>query len=231
MPPIVSKDEWLTARKALLTEEKAFNQARDALSSKRRALPMVAVEKDYVFNGAKGDISLAELFGGKSQLIVYHFMYGPDWEEGCVSCSFWADNFDNIPKHLAARDAGFAVVSRAPYPTLAAYQKRMGWSFPWVSAFDTSFNTDFNVSFTQEQKDAGKAVYNYQPSSFPSDEAPGISVFSRDGAGNIFHTYSTYSRGLDMLNGAYHYLDLLPKGRDEAELPWPMAWLKRRDDY
>ncbi len=230
MPTIVSRDEWLAARKAHLADEKAFNRKRDALSAKRRELPWVEVSENYTFNGANGDVSLSELFDGKSQLIVYHFMYGPDWQEGCPSCSFWADNFNTIGPHLAARDAAFAVISRAPYDTLAAYKNRMDWGFDWYSSHHNSFNSDFNVSFTEEQVEAGNAIYNYGKSTFPSLEAPGVSVFARDN-GKICHTYSTYARGLDMLNGAYHYMDLLPKGRDEDGLDYPMAWVRRHDDY
>ena len=231
MPKIVSRDEWNTARVAHLAEEKALTRARDALSAKRRELPWVAVNKDYLFAGADGKVSLSELFGGKSQLIIYHFMYGDDWGEGCPSCSFWADNFNTITPHLAARDAAFAVISMAQFGQLAAYQNRMGWQFQWLSSHGSSFNRDFNVSFSDAEIEDGSAVYNYKPSTFPGKEAPGISVFAKDDLGKIYHTYSTYARGLDMLNGAYHYMDLLPKGRDEDGLNYPQAWIKRRDDY
>ncbi len=227
---IVTRDKWLKARKALLVEEKEFNRQRDALSARRRELPWVEVVENYVFSGEDGDVSLGGLFGDHSQLIVYHFMYGPDWDEGCPSCSFWADNFDRITPHLAARDAAFAVIARAPYETLAAYKKRLGWGSRWVSSHDNGFNADFNVSFTEAQVEAGEAFYNYKKSTFPSLEAPGVSVFARKGD-KIYHTYSTFARGIDMLNGAYHYMDLLPKGRDEDALEWPMAWLKRQDQY
>lgn len=231
MPDIVSREEWLNQRRILLAQEKEFSKQRDALSAKRREMPWVAVDTPYRFAGAKGEIPFADLFDGHSQLIVYHFMYGADWDAGCTSCSFWADNFNTLGPHLGARDAGFVAVSSAPYDMLAAYQKRMGWGFNWVSAQHNSFNADFNVGFTQAEIDDGSAVYNYEKSRFPGLEAPGVSVFTRQQNGKIFHSYSTYARGIDMLNGAYHYLDLLPKGRDEQDLPWPMAWLKRRDEY
>ncbi len=231
MPNIVSREEWNAARVAHLAEEKAFTRARDALSAKRREMPWVAVSENYSFTGADGETKLSDLFAGKSQLIIYHFMFGADWEEGCPSCSFWADNFNSIAPHLAARDAAFAVVSIAPYDRLAAYKKRMGWQFQWLSAQGSSFNQDYNVSFSDAEIEDGSAIYNYKKSTFPGKEAPGASVFARDEAGNIYHTYSTYARGIDMLNGAYHYLDILPKGRDEDVLDYSQAWIKRRDMY
>ena len=235
MPEIVSHEDWIAARVAHLAEEKEFNQKRDALAAKRRELPWVEVEEDYVFEGANGGIKMSDLFAGKSQLIIYHFMYGDDWEEGCPSCSFWADNFSGIAPHLAARDASFAVISHAPYGQLASYQKRMGWGFNWLSSNGNSFNSDYNVSFSDAEFEDGSAIYNYKKSTFPSKEAPGISVFLKDDAGDdsskIYHTYSTFARGLDMLNGAYHYMDLLPKGRDEDALDYPQAWIRRHDQY
>lgn len=230
-PHIVSPSEWLTARKAHLLEEKAFTRARDALSAKRRELPWTRVDCNYVFSGPDGETSLFELFGDKSQLIIYHFMYGPDWQDGCPSCSFWADSFNGIAPHLAARDAAFAVISRAPHDILAAYRKRMGWDFNWLSSHDNSFNQDYYVSFLDEELENGSAIYNYQKSTFPGKEAPGISVFTKDNDGYIFHTYSAYARGLDMLNSAYHFMDLLPGGRDENGLDYPQAWVKRHDEY
>ena len=227
---VVSKDEWTRARKALLDKEKALTRQRDDLARQRRALPWVKVERDYVFEGQGGRKSLVELFDGRTQLIVYHFMFGPEWEEGCPSCSFWADNFEGIGVHLAHRDATLVAISRAPLARLAAYQQRMGWTFPWYSSADNDFNFDFGVSFTTEQVESGSAVYNYRQTKV-MDELPGVSVFIRGDAGEVFHTYSTFSRGLDMLNGAYHFMDVLPKGRDEAELPWTMAWLRRHDQY
>jgi predicted dithiol-disulfide oxidoreductase (DUF899 family) len=227
--PVVPKDKWLEARKALLAKEKAFTRQRDALSAERRALPWVKVEEGYVFDTPDGKQSLSELFAGKSQLLVYHFMFGPDWDEGCPSCSFWADNYNGIVTHLKHRDVTLVVVSRAPLEKLEAYRKRMGWSFKWVSSHGNTFNRDYCVSFAPEEKDT--AFYNFEPRGFSSSEAPGISVFFKAADSGIFHTYSCYARGLDMLNGAYHHLDLLPKGRDEEGLPYPMAWVRRHDKY
>ncbi len=229
-PKVVSRAEWLAARTALLEREKAFTRERDALSAARRALPWVQVEKDYAFEGAGGRESLADLFGGAGQLIVYHFMFGPDWDEGCPSCSYWMDNFDGIDVHLRHRDTALVAVSNAPYGKLAAYRERMGWRFRWVSSLGSDFNRDFHVTFTEEEIQNDRAYYNYREGPFPGTEAPGISVFRRRD-GRVYHTYSCYSRGLDMLNGAYHLLDLTPKGRDEDDLPWTMAWLRRRDQY
>jgi predicted dithiol-disulfide oxidoreductase (DUF899 family) len=227
----VSRDQWLAARRALLAEEKAFTRARDELSRKRRDLPWVKVEKRYVFDGPRGKETLADLFGGNSQLIVYHFMLGPDWQEGCPSCSLLADHFDGMVIHLAQRDVTFAVVSRAPLPQVEAFKRRMGWHFKWVSSFGSDFNFDYHVSATPEEKASGKADYNYRIGEFPSEERPGASVFFKDAAGDIFHTYSTYGRGLDILIGAYNFLDLAPKGRDEDALPWTMAWVRHHDRY
>jgi len=226
--PIVSQSEWLAARKALLAKEKEFSKARDRLSAARRELPWVKVEKNYVFEGPNGKETLADLFGGRSQLIVYHFMLGPGWQAGCPSCSFLADHFDGAAIHLAQRDVTLVVVSRAPLAEIEAYKKRMGWKFKWVSSYGSDFNFDFHVSFTPEQK--ASAEYNYVNSGFPSEEAPGLSAFIKDG-GAVYHTYSTYARGLDILVGAYNFLDFVPKGRDETSLPWSMAWVRRHDEY
>jgi predicted dithiol-disulfide oxidoreductase (DUF899 family) len=229
---VVSHDEWIAARKAYLTEEKAFSRARDALARKRRELPWEKVDKNYVFDTAAGKQSLAELFGGKSQLIVYHFMLGPGWEAGCPSCSYLADHFDGAVIHLAQRDVSFVVVSRAPFAEIQAFQRRMGWRFKWVSSFGGDFNQDYQVSFTPQEKAGGKVFYNYEfIESFPSEERPGASVFYKNAAGEIFHTYSTYGRGLDILIGTYHFLDLAPKGRDEDGLAWSMAWVRHHDRY
>ena len=228
---IVSRDEWLEARKILLQEEKDFSRLRDQLSRKRRQLPWLRVDTDYIFDDLNGKLSLGDLFEDKSQLIIYHFMYGPDWEEGCPSCSFWADNFNGINIHLRHRDANMVVVSRASLAQLQAYRKRMGWDFKWVSSLGNNFNYDYHVSFTDAEMEKGEMFYNFKKGNFPADEAPGISVFYRSPEGEVFHTYSCYARGLDMLNGAYHYLDLLPKGRDEDDLDFTMAWLRRRDEY
>lgn len=229
-PQVVSREQWLQARNALLEREKAFNRERDALSQARRELPWVEVKKPYRFEGAEGRKTLLQLFGQHSQLIVYHFMYGPDWKEGCPSCSFWADNFNGIDVHLAHRDIRLIAVSRAPLQTLQRYQQRMGWRFDWYSSSESDFNTDFGVSFDAAELASGEVEYNYKRQKFSSEEAPGISVFKRD-ADKVFHTYSCYSRGLDMLNGAYHYMDLAPDGRNEDSLPWSMAWLRRKDQY
>jgi len=228
---IVSRDEWLVARKAHLAEEKAFTRARDVLSRKRRELPWVKVEKSYMFDGPNGKETLAGLFGKNSQLIVYHFMFGPDWQEGCPSCSLLADHFDGVVTHLAQRDVDFVVVSRAPLPQIEAFKRRMGWHFKWVSSFGNDFNYDYHVSFTPEEKAKGNVIYNYQDQEFPSDEAPGASVFYKNAAGDIFHTYSCYGRGLDMLIGAYNFLDIAPKGRDEGGLAYSMAWVRHYDRY
>ena len=228
---VVSEKEWLAARKELLMEEKEFTRLRDQLSQKRRDLPWVKVEKEYIFDSPDGKKTHADLFDGKSQLIVYHFMYSPDWDEGCPSCSFWADNFNGIDIHLKHRDISFIVVSKAKLEILEAYKKRMGWNFTWVSSLENDFNSDYHVSFTPDEMEKGEMYYNYQISKFPSEEAPGVSVFYKSEQGEIFHTYSCYARGLDMLNGAYHYMDLAPKGRDEDDLPFTMAWLCRHDQY
>jgi predicted dithiol-disulfide oxidoreductase (DUF899 family) len=228
--PVVLPNEWLAARKALLAKEKEFSRARDALSAARRALPWVRIEKNYVFEGPDGKESLADVFGGRSQLIVYHFMLGPGWKDGCPSCSLLADHFDGAAIHLAQRDVTLGVVSRAPLAEIEAYKKRMGWRFKWVSSFDTDFNYDFHVSFTPEKKARGKVEYNYTMTEFPSEEAPGLSAFIKDG-GSVFHTYSSYARGLDILIGTYNFLDFAPKGRDEAGLPYTMAWVRRHDEY
>jgi predicted dithiol-disulfide oxidoreductase (DUF899 family) len=230
-PAIVSRDQWLAARRALLAKEKAFTRQRDALSAERHALPWVRVAKDYVFGTQGGRRSLAALFAGRSQLVVYHFMFGPEWREGCKSCSFWADNFNGIVTHLRHRDVTLIAVSRAPLERLEAFHRRMGWTFEWVSSLGSDFNRDFHVSFTPEELATGAVDYNYELRPFPADEAPGISVFCRNARGEVFHTYSCYARGLDMLNGAYHYLDLVPKGRDEAGQPYTMAWLRHHDRY
>ena len=229
--PIVSREEWLDARCRHLAREKEFTRQRDELSRERRELPWVRVDKEYVFDAPGGKESLADLFGNCSQLIVYHFMYGPDWDEGCPSCSFWADNFNGIDIHLRHRDISLVAIARAPLETLEAYRKRMGWQFRWVSSYDNDFNRDYHVSFTPEEMERGEVFYNFGATSFPSEEGPGISVFYRDDDGGVYHSYSCYARGLDMLNGAYHYMDLAPKGRDEDELPYTMAWLQRRDQY
>ena len=227
---IVSADEWTKARKAFLAKEKEFTQARDRLSAERRALPWVKVDKAYVFDTPQGKKTLAELFDGRSQLIVYHFMLGPGWEEGCQSCSYLADHFDGATIHLAQRDVTFLAVSRAPLAKIEAFKRRMDWKFPWVSSSGNDFNFDFHVSFKEDE--VGKNVeYNYERQEIDSDEMPGASVFYKDETGAVFHTYSAYARGLDILVGAYNFLDLTPKGRDEDQLPWTMAWVRHHDKY
>jgi len=227
---VVSKEAWRKARLAHLEAEKELTRKRDELSRQRRELPWERVEKNYVFEGPNGPQSLADLFAGRSQLIVYHFMLGPTWEEGCKSCSFLADHFDATRIHLAHRDVTFAVVSQAPQSRIQAFQKRMGWRFPWVSAFANDFQTDYGVHFTSEQL-AGEVDYNYHKTRFGAEEAPGVSVFYKDAAGTIFHTYSAYARGLDTLVGTYQFLDLVPKGRDEDGLAFSMSWVRHHDKY
>ena len=230
---VVSRNQWIEERKALLAREKEFTQLRDQLSHARRDLPWVRVDKDkdYVFDGAGGKQTLAELFAGRQQLIVYHLMFDPSWEEACSRCSFWADNFNGVLVHLNQRDVSLVAISRAPFAKLAAFQKRMGWSFNWVSSFANDFNHDYHVSFAPERLAQSEVIYNYRLVKNSMSERPGISVFYKDPGGTIFHTYSCYARGLDMLNVAYHYLDLTPKGRDEEELPFPMAWVRYHDAY
>jgi predicted dithiol-disulfide oxidoreductase (DUF899 family) len=227
---IVSEQEWLAARKELLAKEKELTRARDQLSAERRALPWVKVEKKYLFDTPDGSRSLAELFNGKSQLLVYHFMLGPGWKEGCPSCSFLAGHFDGMLPHLAARDVTFTAISRAPLAEIEAYKRRMGWHFPWASSFANDFNFDYHASFPSDQT-GSEVDYNYEMQDVGSDEMPGLSAFYRDAGGGIFHTYSAYARGLDSLVGTYNFLDLAPKGRDEDNLPWTMAWVRRHDEY
>lgn len=225
---IVSKEDWLKERKDLLQKEKEFNKSRDALSTTRRQLPWVRVEKDYAFEGNNGRVSLADLFEGKGQLVIYHFMYGPDWEEGCQSCSFWADTFNGIDVHLAHRDISFKVISRASLDQLNAFKKRMGWNFDWYSSGGSDFNFDYGVSF---REDGEKIVYNYHEQDYFMDELVGVSVFAKASDGTVCHTYSTYSRGVDILNAAYNYIDLTPKGRDEDGLKFTQAWVRHHDKY
>jgi predicted dithiol-disulfide oxidoreductase (DUF899 family) len=228
---IVGPDEWLAARKRHLIEEKEFTRLRDRLSAQRRALPWVRVDKAYAFDGPNGSETLAELFGGKSQLIIQHFMFAADWEAGCKSCSFWADGYNGFAVHLEHRDVAFVAVSTAPLAKLDAFKKRMGWNFKWVSAAGGDFNRDFQVTFTPEELAAGEITYNYKTQQGRITELPGTSVFARDTAGAVYHTYSAYGRGIDMLNAAYHYLDLVPKGRDEAGLPMSQSWVRHHDRY
>jgi len=228
---VVSRDEWLKSRRSLLAKEKALTLQRDRLSAERRELPWVKVEKDYVFDGPDGQETLADLFEGRSQLIVYHFMLGPGWEHGCPSCSFIMDHVGGALVHLNARDVTLVAVSRAPFPELAAFKKRMGWRFKWVSSYRNSFNFDYRVSFTKEELAGGKVEYNYGFQETPVEELPGTSVFYKDESGAVFHTYSSYARGLDLLLGTYNFLDLTPKGRDEGGLAFSMAWVRHHDRY
>lgn len=225
---IVSREEWLVARKAHLANEKEFTRRRDALSAERRALPWVRVEKDYAFEGPDGRLSLADLFGGNSQLVIYHFMFGPGWTEGCPGCSFLADHFDGANLHLKHHDVSLVAVSRAPYAEFQPFRRRMGWDFPWVSSAGSDFNHDFHVSPSPAEQEAGRYEYNYEMHDGQGGEMPGFSVFYRNEAGEIFHTYSTYARGGDLLIGAYNFLDMMPKGRNEAGI---MDWMRHHDRY
>jgi predicted dithiol-disulfide oxidoreductase (DUF899 family) len=228
---VVAKSEWVEARKRLLAKEKEFTRLRDQLSAERRALPWMRIDKDYTFEGSNGRETLAQLFGDRSQLVVYHFMFAPEWDVGCKSCSFWADNFNGITAHLPQRDVAFAAISRAPLAKLQAFAQRLGWTFKWVSSQGTDFNYDFEVSFKPEALACGEATYNFAKLQNANSDLPGISVFAKDESGTVFRTYSTYGRGLDMMNTAYHYLDLVPKGRDETGLPFTQTWVKLRDLY
>ena len=228
---IVSHEDWTEARKALLAKEKKLTRQRDALSRARRELPWERVDKAYTFDGPKGRESLTELFTGRSQLIVYHFMLGPGWQEGCKSCSFLTDHFEPAVVHLAHRDVTMIAVSKAPLAEIEAFRERMGWTFKWVSSFENAFNSDYHVSFSEDELAQGEVYYNYAMTKFPGTEAPGLSVFLKDGDGQIFHTYSCYARGLDPLITAYNYLDLVPKGRDEDGLSFTMEWVRLHDSY
>ena len=230
-PKVVSREEWLVARKNLLAREKQLTRERDAVAAERRQLPWVKVEKNYVFDSPNGKKTLADLFNGKSQLIVYHLMFGPEWQEACPSCSFNMDHTDPTLVHLAQRDVSFAAISRAPISKIEAFKKRLGWKFNWVSSYGSDFNYDYHVSFTPEQLAQGKVEFNFELTPFPSEEAPGISVFYKDKDGNIFHTYSAYARGTETTMNSYNYLDYVPKGRDEDGLRFTMSWLRHHDRY
>ena len=231
IPEVVSRAEWLAARKKLLLKEKSYAREGDALAAERRQLPWVREEQDYVFESPDGQESLADLFEGRSQLIVQHFMFGPGWKEGCPSCSFMADHIAGALPHLPHRDVTFVAVSRAPLAQIEAFRARMGWTFKWVSSFGTQFNYDYGVSFTPEQLAQEKVAYNYGLAKFSGEEGPGLSAFYQDEAGEVFHTYSTYARGCESMMGTYRLLDLVAKGRDEAGLPYTMAWLRHHDRY
>jgi predicted dithiol-disulfide oxidoreductase (DUF899 family) len=228
---IVPREEWVAARRQLLAKEKEFLRLRDELSSERRRLPWERVAKQYTFEGPGGRETLADLFGGRSQLLVYHFMFAPDWEAGCPGCSFWADSFNDVIAHLNARDVSLVAISRAPLQKLQGFARRMQWHFKWLSGAESDFNFDYQVSFRPEDLARGTAVYNYTKHDRQNTDMPGFSVFFKDESGAVFHTYSTFARGLDSMNAAYQLLDLVPKGRDEAGLPFPMAWVKLHDLY
>ena len=228
VPPVVSHAEWLERRRQLLVKEKEFTRLRDQLSAELRELPWEKVEKAYSFSTSSGPQSLADLFDGQAQLIVYHFMFDPSWDAGCKSCSFWADNFDGIDVHLRHRDTNFVAISRAPLEKIQAYQKRMGWQFSWVSSFGSTFNFDYGVSFTPEEVELG-GQYNYTHRKPFGTESVGISVFAKGDDGDVFHTYSCYSRGVDIFNTAYHFLDVTPKGRNEGGRN--QFWVRRHDEY
>jgi len=227
---VVSKEQWIEARKVHLAKEKEVTRLRDELSQQRRELPWVKVEKDYVFDGPEGKVHLADLFDGRSQLIVYHFMFDPEWSQGCKSCSFIADHYNPAIIHLNHRDVSMVTVSKAPLGKLEEFRKRMGWTFKWVSSFGNDFNRDFGVSFTEEELKSPLTVYNYDRKPYPVKELPGMSVFFKDDEGNIYHTYSSYARGLDIFLGTYNLLDIVPKGRDEAGMRG-MDWLRHHDRY
>ena len=229
--PVVSHEEWLVARTAFLAKEKEFTRLRDQLSRQRRELPWERVDKEYVFDGPDGRRTLAELFGDQSQLLVYHFMFSPEWDEGCPHCSFWADNFNGIDVHLRARDAGFVAISRAPLTKIEEFKTRMGWSFTWLSSFGSDFNYDYHVSFTPEQRSSGTAFFNYAKGDPGFADREAASMFYKDAGGVVFHTYSCYGRGIDILNGAYNWLDMAPKGRDEDALDFTQAWVRYHDRY
>jgi predicted dithiol-disulfide oxidoreductase (DUF899 family) len=228
--PVVPREEWLSARTAFLAKEKEFTRLRDELSRKRRELPWEKVDKPYVFDGPGGKETLAELFGVRSQLVVYHFMFSPEWDEGCPHCSFWADHYDGMRVHLSHRDVSFVVVSRAPLAKIEAFKKRMGWRFKWVSSSETDFNHDYQASFTPEEVQTGEVFYNYERVEMDMADREGISVFYKDESGAVFHTYSCYARGIDMVNATYQFLDLVPKGRDEIPDD-PQSWVRYHDRY
>ncbi|MEP3248385.1 MAG: DUF899 family protein [Sneathiella sp.] len=229
---VVTKEEWIAASRAQLAREKAFTREKDKLTEQRKQLPWLKIEKDYVFEAEAGEVSLEALFGNKSQLIVYHFMFGPDWEEGCVSCSYWADNFNGLQAHLAARDIAFVAISRAPVDRIMSFKKRMGWDFNWVSSHGNSFNEDFDVYFGPDHTGAEPVFYNFTDNTvYPATEAHGTSVLAKGEDGSLYRTYSTFFRGLDITNAAYSYMDMTPKGRNEQPEGNPMSWLRHHDKY
>jgi predicted dithiol-disulfide oxidoreductase (DUF899 family) len=229
--PVVSRELWVSERKTLLAREKELTRLRDQIASERRALPWLRIEKNYVFDSPEGRRTLADLFEGRRQLLVQHFMFGPGWEQGCPSCSFMADHSDGMNVHLAHRDVTLLAISRAPLAEIERFRRRMGWQFKWVSSHGNDFNYDFNVSFTPEQRVKGEVYYNWGMTPFPGDEAPGISVFYKDDAGDVHLTYSTYGRGVEVMMGTYNMLDLTPKGRDERDVAYKMEWVRHHDRY
>lgn len=229
--PVLSRDRWLAERMKLLAREKELTRLRDQIARERRALPWVRLEKAHVFDAPEGRRTLAELFDGRRQLLVQHFMFAPGWEQGCPSCSFMADHLDGMKLHLAQRDVSLLVVSRAPLAEIERFRRRMGWQFRWVSSFGSDFNHDFGVSFTAQEQARGETAYNYGVLPFAAEEMPGISVFCKDDAGAVFHTYSTYGRGVEVMMGTYSLLDLVPKGRDERDVPHKMEWVRHHDRY
>jgi len=228
---VVSRNEWVAERKTLLAHEKELTRLRDQIARERRALPWVRIDKNYVFDTPEGRRTLAELFEGRRQLLVQHFMLAPGWEEGCPSCSYMADHIDGMSVHLAHRDVTFVAISRAPLAEIELFRQRMGWQFKWASSHGTDFNGDFGVTFTPEEVAKGKLYYNYGTWPFASEEWPGISVFYKDDAGDVFHTYSTYGRGVEVMMGTYNLLDLTPKGRDERDVDYKMEWVRHHDRY
>lgn len=229
---VVLSNDWIDARKELLKKEKEFTRSRDELSKQRRDLPWERIDKEYVFDGSNGKEPLSDLFDGRKQLIVYHFMFGPDWPEGCHICSMLADHYEPAILHLNQRDVTMVTVSQAPFDSLHAFRMRMGWSFKWVSSLNCDFNLDFHVSFTPEEQESRQEYYNYRVGAWPApEEAPGMSVFQKDNDGTIYHTYSTYARGLDLFLNVYNLLDIVPKGRDEADLKHSFEWVRHHDRY
>ena len=229
--PVVPAEKWIEARRKLLAREKELTRLRDEVARERRALPWKRIEKDYVFESPEGQRHLADLFEGRSQLLVQHFMLAPGWKEGCPSCSYMADHSDGAWPHLAQRDVTLVAVSRAPMAEIERFRRRMGWRFPWVSSHGTDFNRDFGVTFTPEEIARGEANYNFAKTSRVGEEMPGVSAFRKDEAGNVFHTYSTYGRGVEVMMGTYSLLDLTSKGREEDDLPHTMAWVRHHDRY
>jgi predicted dithiol-disulfide oxidoreductase (DUF899 family) len=228
---VVPRERWIAERKTLLAHERELTHLHDQIARERRALPWVRIDKNYVFDSDEGARSLSDLFDGRRQLMVQHFMLGPGWEQGCPSCSYMADHADGMTPHLAQRDVTFVAISRAPLAEIQRFHRRMGWQFKWVSSNVNDFNFDFGVSFTADEKAKNEVTYNYAKQPFESEELPGISVFYKDDTGQIFHTYSTYRRGVEVMMGTYHLLDLAPKGRDERDVPYKMEWVRHHDRY